>query len=116
MRIADGTLPWLLVIGLGVPLLTLWIVAYVDVARRRDLTFTRKALWAAAIFFLAYVGIAAYFMMRPVAPVVGKDREATTKRSSRLVTDLESLRQSHANGTITVEDYLARKRELLGLV
>lgn len=68
MRVADGTLAWLLVIGLGVPLLTLWIVAYVDVARRRDLRFTRKLLWAAAIFFTAYIGIAAYFMMRPVAP------------------------------------------------
>ncbi len=116
MRMADGTLPWLLVIGLGVPLLTLWIVAYVDVARRTDLTLTRKALWAATIFFLAYIGIAAYFMMRPVAPVVGKNREATTPRSSRLVADLESLKASHAEGTVTAEDYLARKRHLLGLI
>lgn len=116
MRVADGTLAWLLVIGLGVPLLTLWIVAYVDVARRRDLRFTRKLLWAAAIFFTAYIGIAAYFMMRPVAPVVGKGREATTQRPSRLVADLESLKQSHAEGTVTTEDYLARKQDLLGLI
>jgi hypothetical protein len=116
MRVADGTLPWLLVIGLGVPLLTLWIVAYVDVARRRDLTLIRKALWAAAIFFMAYIGIAAYFMMRPVAPAVGKNREATTPSSSRLVADLESLKESHVEGTVTAEDYLARKRHLLGLI
>ncbi len=112
---ADGTLAWLLVVGLVVPLFMLWIVAYVDVARRKDLRVTRKVLWTAAIFFGAYIGIAAYFMMRPVAPVIGKGTRATTPRSSQLVADLESLKQSHTEGTVTDDDYLERKRGLLGL-
>jgi len=115
MKPADGTLAWLLVIGLGVPLVMLWLVAYVDVARRKDLRVGRKVLWAGAIFFGAYVGIAAYFVMRPLPPVMGKDRRATTPRSSQLVADLESLRQSHDEGAVTADDYLARKRDLLGL-
>jgi hypothetical protein len=112
---ADGTLAWLLVVGLVVPLFMLWIVAYVDVARRKDLRVTRKVLWTAAIFFGAYIGIAAYFTMRPVAPVIGKGTRATTPRSSQLVADLESLKQSHTEGTVTNDDYLERKRGLLGL-
>jgi len=70
MKPADGTLAWLLVIGLGVPLVMLWLVAYVDVARRKDLRVGRKVLWAGAIFFGAYVGIAAYFVMRPLPTIV----------------------------------------------
>jgi Phospholipase_D-nuclease N-terminal len=115
VRVGDETLRWLIVVGLVVPLFMLWIVAYVDVARRKDLKVTRKFLWAAAIFFGAYIGIAAYFLMRPIAPVIGKGLEATTPRSSQLVADLESLRQNHANGAVTDDDYLARKRDLLGL-
>jgi len=115
MKLGDGTEAWLLVIGLGLPLVMLWLVAYVDVARRKDLAVTKKVLWASAIFFGAYVGIAAYFMMRPVAPAIGKDREATTPRSSQLVSDLESLKNAHAEGTVTADDYLAGKRDLLGL-
>ena len=116
MKFGDNILTQLLAIGLVVPLFLLWIVAYVDVVRRKDLKFTRKVLWATAIFFTAYIGIALYFMMRPVAPVVGKDTRATTPRSSQLVADLESLKEGHTDGAIPDDDYLARKRRLLGLV
>lgn len=105
----------LLIIGLFVPLLALWIVAYVDLARRSTLSVARKGLWAVAMFFGAYFGIAAYFLMRPVAPPVGKEPSATSPRSSAIVTDLETLRQDHTNGVLTDDDYLARKRDLLGL-
>ncbi len=115
MKFGDNILTQLLAIGLVVPLFLLWIVAYVDVARRKDLRFTRKVFWAVAIFLGVYIGIAAYFMMRPVAPVIGKGTRATAPRSSRLVADLESLKEGHTDGAITDDDYLAKKRNLLGL-
>jgi hypothetical protein len=116
MTIAEETSRLLIVVGLTASLVLLWIVAYVDLARRRDLSVIKKALWAAAMFFGAYIGIAAYFIMRPVAEVIGKGLNPTTPESSALVSDLESLRSTHAEGSLTDADYLAKKRDLLGLV
>ena len=113
MNIAEETVRTLIVIGLALSLLLLWIVAYVDLARRRDLTIPRKAMWAAIMFFGAYIGIAAYFMLRPVPEVAGKGAEATTPVTSRLVAELESLHQLHAEGAVADDDYLAQKSVLI---
>lgn len=116
MTIAEGTARILVIIGLTVPLFLMWIVAYVDLARRRDLSVIKKALWATAMFFGAYIGIAAYAIMRPVPVVVGKGLNPTTPETSAIVDELESLRTSHSEGSLTEADYLARKRDLLGLI
>ena len=93
MTFFDDTLETLIVVGLVVPLFLLWIVAYVDVARRSDLAVGRKVMWGAVILFGAYVGIAVYFIMRPVRPPAGKDLAATTPHSSEKVARLEQLRE-----------------------
>lgn len=116
MNIAEGTARSLVVIGIAVSLLLLWIVAYVDLARRKDLSVVKKLLWAAAMFFGVYIGIAAYFVMRPMPEVIGKGLSSETPESSVLVGDLESLHASHAEGSLSDADYLAKKRNLLGLV
>jgi hypothetical protein len=116
MTIAQETARLLVVIGITVSLLLLWIVAYVDLARRKDLSVVKKLLWAAAMFFGVYIGIAAYFVMRPLPEVIGKGLSSDTTESSALVGDLESLRASHVEGTLSDADYLAKKRNLLGLV
>lgn len=112
---AEETLRTLLSIGIAASLVLLWIVAYVDLARRKDLSVVKKVLWGLAILFGAYIGIAAYFIMRPVPEVPGKRADATTPASSAVVEDLESLHSNYAEGSITDADYLARKRTLLGL-
>ena len=112
---AEETLQILLSIGIAASLVLLWIVAYVDLARRKDLSVVKKVLWGLAILFGAYIGIAAYFIMRPVPEVPGKRADATTPASSAVVEDLESLHSSYAEGSITDADYLARKRILLGV-
>ncbi|MEN8040944.1 MAG: PLDc N-terminal domain-containing protein [Actinomycetota bacterium] len=116
MTIVDDTLERLILVGLVVPLFLLWIVAYVDLARRDDFSLKKKAGWGAAMFFGAYVGIAAYFILRPVRPPAGKDSGATASRSSQVVNDLEALHKARADGDITEDNYLATKRQLLGLV
>ena len=116
MTIAQETARSLVVIGITASLLLLWIVAYVDLARRKDLSVVKKLLWAAAMFFGVYVGIAAYFVMRPIPEVIGKGNSSDTSESSVVVGDLESLRSSHAEGSLSEADYLAKKRNLLGLV
>ncbi len=112
---AEETLRTLLSIGIAASLVLLWIVAFVDLARRRDLSVIKKVLWGLVIVFGAYIGIAAYFIMRPVPEVPGKRTDATTPASSAIVEDLESLHSSYAEGSITDADYLAKKRSLLGL-
>ncbi len=116
MTIGEGTINTLVAIGITVPLFLLWIVAYVDLARRRDLAITKKALWAAAMFFGVYIGIAAYAVMRPVPEVIGKGLNPTTPETSAIVSNLETLRENHSEGSMTDADYLTKKRELLGLV
>jgi len=115
MTIAEGTARTLVIIGLTIPLFLMWIVAYVDLARRRDLSVIKKVGWAVAMFFGAYIGIAAYFIMRPVAEVIGKGLNPTTPETSAIVDDLETLRTSHSEGSLTDADYLAKKRGILGL-
>lgn len=115
MTLGDGALDRLIIVGLVVPLFSMWLVAYVDIARRRDLQPIRKALWAGVIFFAPYVGIVAYMAVRPVTSAFGAGGHQTTPRSSVLVADIESLRQDHHDGVITDEHYLSRKRQLLGL-
>jgi len=115
MTLGDGVLDQLIILGLVVPMISMWLVAYVDIARRRDLKPTRKILWAAVIFFVPYIGVLAYVAWRPMAPMFGAGSHGTTPRSSVLVADIESLRQDHLNGAITDESYLSKKRDMLGL-
>jgi hypothetical protein len=112
---AEGTLLVLLSIGIVASLILLWIVSYVDLARRKDLSVVKKVLWGLVILFGAYIGIAAYFIMRPVPEVPGKRADATSPASSSIVGDLESLHTSYVEGSIADADYLAKKRNLLGL-
>ena len=115
MSIAEETARTLVVIGVTVPLFLLWIVTFVDIARRKDLPILKKALWTAITFFGAFIGIAVYFAMRPVPEVLGKGLRRTTPETSAVVSDLETLRADHANGSINDAEYLAKKRDLLGL-
>ena len=115
MIFAENTIQILMGIGITASLILLWLVAYVDLARRKDLSVARKALWAFIMFFTAYIGIAAYFILRPVPEVFGKGANATTPESSAVVDDLESLHESHTEGSISDADYLAKKRALMGL-
>jgi hypothetical protein len=112
---AEETFQTLLTIGIAASLVLLWIVAYVDLARRRDLSVVKKVLWGLVILLGAYIGIAAYFIMRPVPEVAGKRADATTPASSAVVEDLELLHSSYAEGSITDADHLAKKRNLLGM-
>ena len=115
MKIAEETASLLILIGITVPLLLLWIVTFVDIARRHDLSVVRKAMWAAVTFFGAFVGIAVYFAMRPVPEVLGKSLANTIPETSATVSKLESLRADHATGSLNDTNYLAKKRDLLGL-
>ncbi|MEE8486415.1 MAG: PLDc N-terminal domain-containing protein [Acidimicrobiia bacterium] len=115
MGTLDDAMRALLAIGLVVPLAFLWIVAFVDVARRKDLPVLQKALWAGVMFFGAYIGIAVYFAMRPIPLPPGKDANATTPPSSAIVTELEALQSRYATGELSNDNYLSRKRSLFGL-
>jgi hypothetical protein len=54
---------WLLFVF--VPLTILWIVVLMDMMGRRDLLGWQKAIWVVVIIFFPWVGILAYFVVRP---------------------------------------------------
>lgn len=114
MKIATETVQILVLIGIVVPLFLLWIVTFVDIARRRDLAIPMKGFWAVVTFFGVFLGIAVYYAMRPVAEVFGKGLQHTVPETSETVSRLEELRAAHTSGSINDSDYLAKKRDLLG--
>lgn len=116
----DGPVPTLdnsviLWVAITLPLLALWVAAYWDLVFRSDLPVFRKLVWGGVIFVTAYVGIAAYFLSRPIPEPDGKNLGTSVPRTSAIVTDLEQLKAAHTAGTMSDDAYLAQKRNLLGL-
>lgn len=115
MQTVDEALSVLLWIGFTAPLIALWVAGFWDLAHRSDLSVFRKAVWGALFVLTLYVGIAIYFVTRPVRPPAGKGTSQTAPRASRIVSELESLSVSRSANELTDDEFLDRKRELLGL-
>lgn len=115
MQDIDDAFSALFWVAIAAPLVALWVAAFWDLARRRDLSVFRKAVWAAIFILTFYVGLAIYFATRPLRPPAGKGTSRTTPRASGIVTQLEELSESRRADGITEDAYVARKRELLGL-
>jgi len=112
---ADAAVTVMLRVAVFVPLALLWFAVIVDLLRRNDLSAFRKALWATVVILTVHVGVVLYFVFRPVPQPPGKDLAASADRSSTIVTRLEELRSVYRAGSITDDEYLASKRELLGV-
>ena len=115
MKDIDSALSALRWVAFAAPLIALWVAGFWDLVHRKDLTVKRKAVWAALFIFTLYIGLAIYFIMRPVRPPAGKGNSATVPRASGIVTELESLSVARKAGEITEDAFVARKQELLGL-
>jgi hypothetical protein len=115
MKLFDESVFDVAVIAIVVPLLLLWVAAFVDLFRRKDISVLRKTLWATLILLTAYIGIAIYFVARPIRAPEGKRYGTTAPRTRGIVDDIEELREQHAEGSIDDEAYVTQKRLLLGL-
>jgi hypothetical protein len=105
----------LVVIAIVVPLFLLWVAAFIDLFRRKDLGIGKKLMWGAIVIFTAHVGLLLYFVFRPVPPPSGKRRQDKNDRASGIVTEIERLHEEHEVGNISDASYLTAKRTLLGL-
>ncbi|MCL1588543.1 MAG: PLD nuclease N-terminal domain-containing protein [Actinomycetia bacterium] len=105
----------LVVIAIVVPLFLLWVAAFIDLFRRKDLGIGKKLMWGAIVIFSAHVGLLLYFVFRPVPPPSGKRLRDKNDRASGIVTAIEDLHDDHDAGDITDTAYLTAKRTLLGL-
>jgi hypothetical protein len=65
----------LLAVLIAIPLLLIWVLTLVDLARRHDLSGGRKVLWALVVLLVPVVGVIVYFIARPPQPT---DRPATS--------------------------------------
>ena len=115
MGTVDDALGVLLWVAFTAPLVALWIAGFWDLARRDDLTVYRKAVLAALFILTLYIGLAIYFVMRPVRPPAGKGNSQTVPRASAIVAELESLSTARKTDEIAQAEFTDRKRELLGL-
>ena len=115
MQLFDESVNAVAVIAIFVPLMLLWLAAFVDLFRRKDISVSRKALWAALIVLTAYIGIAIYFIARPIREPEGKRYGTTAPRTRGIVDGIEGLRVQHEDGSIDNDTYLTKKRLLLGL-
>jgi hypothetical protein len=50
---------------IGFVLLLIWVVAFIDVLRRHDLSTSAKVLWALFVLLIPVIGVIAYFVARP---------------------------------------------------
>ena len=64
----------LLPVLIAIPLLLIWVLTLVDLARRHDLSGGRKVLWALVVLLVPVVGVIVYFVARPPQAT---DRPAT---------------------------------------
>ena len=55
----------LLAVLIAIPLLLIWVLTLVDLARRHDLNGSRKVLWALVVLLVPVVGVIVYFIARP---------------------------------------------------
>jgi phospholipase D-like protein len=58
----------LLLTLIGIVLLLIWILALVDIIRRRDLGTGAKVLWALLVLIVPIIGLIIYFVARPAQP------------------------------------------------
>jgi hypothetical protein len=64
----------MLFVLIAIPLLLIWVLTLVDLARRHDLSGGRKVLWALVVLLVPVVGVIVYFVARPPQAT---DRPAT---------------------------------------
>lgn len=95
-----------LLIVLWIPLLVVWAVVIVDVIRRRDLSPTAKAFWA-AICTVLWPALIVYLMLRPTRGRL-EDQEERDDPQARLVTAV----LLHEAGGITDQEMDTTTREL----
>ena len=50
-----------------VALIATWIAAFVDMSKRKDMSFIQIVLWVAAIVLFPLLGVLAYMLFRPSA-------------------------------------------------
>jgi hypothetical protein len=115
LRDIEITAEILLVIAIVVPLFLLWIAAFIDLVRRKDLGIGKKLMWGVIVVFSAHVGVLLYFIFRPIPPPSGKRLLDRNDRASGIVTAIERLHTEHDAGDLSDSAYLTAKRNLLGL-
>ena len=104
------------------PLALLWAGALLDIFRRDDMGGGSKALWAAAVILVPFVGTLIYLAARP-AGATPEERamidEASREFVSRYTPDdraaqLRVLAELHDRGKLTDEEFAAEKARVLG--
>jgi phospholipase D-like protein len=80
-----------LLIFLAIPLLVLWVGGLVDMFRRTDLSGPAMALWVVAFLLFPFLGVLAYLVTRPSAPVLRGGATPTAEANERYVATQEAI-------------------------
>ena len=87
----------------AIPLIALLAFAVVDVARRRELSVTRRIVWVAALVFVPVVALAVYLVVRPPRAVQLSGGDADASRAEAIVI----IAERRQRGELTDEEYRA---------
>lgn len=102
---------WVLLIV--IPVVTLWVLALVDLVWRGDLGGWRKALWLLVILVVPVIGVLVYVVMRPrrAAPMTF---EPTQWEMASATEQLRSLAALHEAGKLSDAEFAAAQARLTG--
>jgi hypothetical protein len=98
----------------------MFIAIFADIFRRNDISGWGKAGWVFLIFVLPFIGILIYVIARPkmteqdrqmMAQMQEAERRASGQSTADEIAKLAKLRD---DGTITAEEFEAKKKQLLG--
>ncbi|MEA2009376.1 MAG: PLD nuclease N-terminal domain-containing protein [Actinomycetota bacterium] len=98
-----------------IPLGVIWVLALFHIiARRSDLSIGWKGIWSAFVILIPYIGVLVYAFVRPTTRERGsRDNDPTATNDA--INAMHGLVAEHDAGTITDDQFAAKKAALFGL-
>ena len=105
----------MMIIFLWVIAIMIWVQCFMDLFRRDDLSGGKKVLWMIFLFFIPWITVLAYMLMRPKVTAQDVQTMARVDAASQVSTadELAKLASLKEAGTINEQQYEDLKAKLL---
>jgi hypothetical protein len=109
----------MMIIFLWVIAIMIWVQVFMDLFRRDDLSGGKKVLWMIFLFFIPWITVLAYMLMRPKVTAQDVQTLARAEAANAAVStvstadELAKLAQLKDAGTINEQQYEDLKAKLL---
>lgn len=99
--------------------ITLFVMCFADIFRRRDLSGLAKACWTILIFILPLIGVLIYLIARPKMTQQDREELERAQEAQRRMSgyspadEVAKLAKLHDSGTLSDQEYEEMKRRAL---